>query len=742
MSVNSVFTKILFVLLIVPHIITAQEIPVHEVGTSNTQLKHFTVGLLIDSSRELGIDDIVALKGTYELTESRYAVKEIRKNYWFIIKVKNSSSEEVDRIVGFDEVFMKRVDIFYKNDSVWHQDQSGLSVPLNERSFKNRCFLFKVSLEPNEVKTIYLKMDTEFALVTGITIEDSQLFFESEQKRTMAYWCYFGAAIAIFLYNIFLLFQIREKVYLYYVIYAGSFIVFAFLYSGYSQYVISNAKLLNDLDSSLALMGVFATLFTREMLNTKKLSQWIDRVLIGISFTYAAFAVLIPISISFFHWLMVFGIPSVLFLLFTGLYSWSKGVPLAKYFVIAMSGYLIGLILISALNLDLVPYNIITRYGFMIGSFIEISVFSLALGYRVKMLQDEKNIYHLKLLASERGMKESLEIQVAERTEELSTTIEELNTTNEKLHALSCFKEDMMSMIVHDLKTPISTILNVELISHESRRMDIVKYSGYKMMHLVQNILDVYKYESIEIELNKTEIFFIYSLNKALDEISFLAEQKELIFDVDCEENVIVPADSEFIHRVLVNLLSNAVKFATKQSSIKIKVKSEQNRLHFSIHNNGPNIPANRQQQIFERYKQVEKKNQGKLSSTGLGLAFCKMVIKAHFGEIGVDSEEGEGAQFYFVLPKARISDQSYDEYTNKNKAIINLNSEEKKALKKQYPMLLKLSVYEITAFNKVFKIIEDEKLANEKWVAALQDAIYNCNDIRYNELVAMIVEN
>ena len=95
--------------------------------------------------------------------------------------------------------------------------------------------------------------------------------------------------------------------------------------------------------------------------------------------------------------------------------------------------------MIGAVNQGLIPYNAITRYGFMIGSFIELLVFSLALGYRIKLLQEQKNAVHAQLLETERSVSEELAIQVSERTEQLSDSIEELHSANQKLQKLSRF---------------------------------------------------------------------------------------------------------------------------------------------------------------------------------------------------------------------------------------------------------------------------------------------------------------
>ena len=301
--------------------------PVYDVTDHTLVLDEFMVELFVDSSNCLGIDAVAELDELFYPVNSRYTVKSIKKTYWFKFDIKNSSSEKISRKVGFDEVFFESVNLYYKVDSGWFKCQSGMVVPLRDREVKNRCPVFNVTLNGHETKTIYLQVYSAFSLISGIVVADDDVYLQGEQKKAMWYWFYFGAAIAIVIYNFFLLLYIRDKTYLYYVLYAFSFVVFTFVYSGYAQYVTANLKLLYGADASIAIMGAFITLFTRELLQTKQVSRRIDATLITISTIYGIIAVLIPVDIFFYQGLVLFGMPSMLFLLFTGLYAMSKRVP-------------------------------------------------------------------------------------------------------------------------------------------------------------------------------------------------------------------------------------------------------------------------------------------------------------------------------------------------------------------------------------------------------------------------------
>lgn len=245
--------------------------------------------------------------------------------------------------------------------------------------------------------------------------------------------------------------------------------------------------------------------------------------------------------------------------------------------------------------------------------------------------------------------------QLQIKNKEIENQSEELKTSNESLVRLSQFKEDMTNMVIHDLKNPLSSILNIDVITDEVKRMEIVKQSGFTMMNLVQNILDVYKSKSIEMELLKEKITLLEIINKAIEEVEFLAKLKKLEFIVDMPYKIKVNADSKVLMRIFVNILSNAVKFSIFQNEISIRCTIfENNNLKVAIHNLGSHIPIEKQKHIFEKFGQVEKKTQGELYSTGLGLTYCKLAVDAHKGTIGVKSSENYGTTLWFTLPEAK----------------------------------------------------------------------------------------
>ncbi len=233
----------------------------------------------------------------------------------------------------------------------------------------------------------------------------------------------------------------------------------------------------------------------------------------------------------------------------------------------------------------------------------------------------------------------------------------ELQSANKKLTELLHFKERMTGMIVHDLKNPLNNILNSNTIPDEDFREQLIIQSGYDMLNLVENILDVYKLQETGLKIHKEEVNINTILDTNILEVALYLNEKGIKISYPPKKFPVIFADKKIIKRIFSNLLSNAVKFSPLNSVIKIHFEiSGINDIQISVHNHGPVIPKEKQSYIFENFGQAELRNIGITASTGLGLSFCKIAVETHGGEIGVISEKEE-TEFWFTLPGALKQD-------------------------------------------------------------------------------------
>ncbi len=229
---------------------------------------------------------------------------------------------------------------------------------------------------------------------------------------------------------------------------------------------------------------------------------------------------------------------------------------------------------------------------------------------------------------------------------------------------LEQLRKDFVQMVSHDLRTPLTSI-NMLLSMLGEDRFGKLDEQGYKavtrarsnadyLIKLVSDLLDAEKLESgdLEIELQATSIKAI--INKAVDATQEAARSQKVKVIAEMEEGGFI-ADEDRLVQVLINLISNAVKYSQPETSVTVKGCKLEKGAQFSVIDQGPGIPKNQQEAIFQRYKQLNQPKQLKRRGFGLGLAICKALVESHKGKIWLESEEGKGSTFAFSVPNAEL---------------------------------------------------------------------------------------
>jgi NtrC-family two-component system sensor histidine kinase KinB len=244
------------------------------------------------------------------------------------------------------------------------------------------------------------------------------------------------------------------------------------------------------------------------------------------------------------------------------------------------------------------------------------------------------------------------------------------DVTEEK--ELDRMREDLTGMMVHDLRSPLTAVLSgLEMIkelafSQDSdplavQAMQVAERSCHSMLTMVSSLLDISQLEAGRMPLVLAPAPFAPLARSAVSRLITLAAERGVVVHTDLPSNLpMVEIDNEKIGRVLINILDNALKFAPVGGQVTLRAVHQNgergNVLLCSVSDTGPGIPKEFQEKIFDRFTQVRSQtaHPGQ-RGTGLGLAFCKLVVEAHNGRIWVESEPGKGSTFYFTLPVADI---------------------------------------------------------------------------------------
>lgn len=212
--------------------------------------------------------------------------------------------------------------------------------------------------------------------------------------------------------------------------------------------------------------------------------------------------------------------------------------------------------------------------------------------------------------------------------------------------------------IIHDLRSHLNVITSAaQFMEHNYKDdknlkyIEIIKRNSFKMLKLINNLIDSNKIKNNYYKLNKKNIDIVPMIENTISCIEKFASERNinLIFDTN-EEECIMAIDPEAIDRVIMNLLSNAIKFSNENSNIYINLVVKDKEIELSFKDEGCGISKEEKERIFDRFYQG--KNNDNIEGSGIGLNLCMLFVKAHDGKIFLESEINKGSIFTIILPR------------------------------------------------------------------------------------------
>jgi PAS domain S-box-containing protein len=223
---------------------------------------------------------------------------------------------------------------------------------------------------------------------------------------------------------------------------------------------------------------------------------------------------------------------------------------------------------------------------------------------------------------------------------------------------IEALRDSLTNMIVHDLRNPLSMIMcALDLLRSQNASpkeielIQMARSSVETLNDMVTTLLDVHRLEAGEMPLKMVHCDLSEVVRKTTQTTRAVVGETRLMLDLP-PVPVSAPCDQSVICRVIANLVGNALKFTSPNGNVRVAVRCDDSLAFVSIKDNGPGIPREYHERIFDKFGQVETRRS--LHSTGLGLTFCKLAVEAHRGTICVESEPGKGSTFTFTLPLGR----------------------------------------------------------------------------------------
>ncbi len=252
--------------------------------------------------------------------------------------------------------------------------------------------------------------------------------------------------------------------------------------------------------------------------------------------------------------------------------------------------------------------------------------------------------------------------ELAQVNRELYKANVELSAANEELKSLDRMKDEFLSNVSHEFKTPLTSIQGYsQLISdgtlgsvndQQKKAVDTVIRNSERLRKLVDSLLYISRAQAGKLTYSFSRVAIASIIDNSVQDLALQAEKKDITIRKDIGQDLpFIRGDRDKLIDVMVNLLDNAIKFTPAGGNIYVGASVDKDWLHIRISDSGIGIPKDKIENLFERFYQVDSSIRRRYGGTGLGLYICKMIVEDHKGKIWVESEEGEGSTFHVLLP-------------------------------------------------------------------------------------------
>lgn len=412
--------------------------------------------VLEDPTRDLGLEEVLHRETDFQLKTSTQPDAELNYGYsasafWLRLDLHNPSPASQLRLLEVAYSALDYVTLYgMDGEGHWYKMATGDKYPFANRPLAHRNFVFPVTLPPEKLTRIYVRVESLGSMTIPIRLWQADAFYQNSQNVYALLFIYYGIVLALGLYNLMVYFSIRDKTYLYYVCFASSMLLGQITLNGTGyEYLWPESPVWanNAMVISWGLCGFFAAMFTCTFLDTAKtLPVGLHRAVLWIGWGWA-FAGASFMFMSY-RWscilISVLGLAHSTIVVLAGLVSQRREHHGARFFLLAWVVLLVGTGLTGARNLAIVPTTLLTTYALQFGSALEMLLLSFALADRINRLQREKELAqdealraHHNALEAARKAEQELELRVRSRTRSLEEANVRLREQEEMLRRMA-----------------------------------------------------------------------------------------------------------------------------------------------------------------------------------------------------------------------------------------------------------------------------------------------------------------
>ncbi|MEY3653570.1 MAG: hypothetical protein RL739_1740 [Pseudomonadota bacterium] len=583
--------------------------------------------------------------------------------YWVRVSLQRAPDAPANWILEVPYFLLNQVDFYAPQRPVV---QTGGQRPLASRPFLHRFFAFPVEID-TQTQHYYLRVSSHHSVSVPITVWQEQSFRHHVQKTTVLQALYFGALLALLIYNLFLGLSLRDMRFLFYSAFIGVFGLGMVSGNGMGQLFLWPDQSWFDSISQtffICLAGACAMLFANEFLQARRYLPKTAALLRVFSVLYLVDAVIVVISpwLAFptlwaVQTLYFLALPSSLLVLIAGYRVLKLGHRGARFFLLAWAVLWSGAIIATLRAFELISTNVWTSYSLQLSSAVEMLLLAFALA----------DIVHLERQERERAQREALQAnqQLLERSQSTQEELEgEIHKRTQELqHALSAqthFLNKYLrfgALISHEFRNPLGIINSqISLLRKEytagqlnlEKRLDTMASATGRLLSLFETWLQGDRLQQELKEFSPKHIPLSAWLRELVDAQSIYHEKTPLSLQLNASVGD-VWADENLLEVAILNLIDNACKYSKPGQTVVIETRKKKGWVGMAVIDQGFGIDAKDHQLIFEDYQRVSAESS--IAGLGLGLPFVRLIVDKHQGQLELDSALGHGSTFCLWLP-------------------------------------------------------------------------------------------
>ncbi len=485
------------------------------------------ISYFIDSTKNLTAPEALAqpfMAGKDEILN----FGNIPHNVWMKFSVQ--SETESSLYLEIAAPLLSELEVYEMQNEAVKIFTGSFTLPFSQRQVASENWLINLNLVPSETKTFLIKGQSLYPFQIPISVAAKDRFLSESQLHYLFWGLYIGVMVFAFIYNMFIYFSLRERTYLYYLIYIAASSLFYLGLLGFDyQYLWPNVPVLNQyLPLVLVVTNVAITLFATRFLQITKVQKWqfyIGRFLLG------AFIMIGVINLTGKYEIAIglaqlFSLFIAIYFITIGFLSLKRGVPTAKYYLIGWTTFLVLVILFLLTLNNVVTSNFFTTHCLFIGHMTEVLLLSFALADRINWLKAENIRKQAEVISVQQKANAELEQKVQERTAALVANQKQL-LASERMATVGVIATRM----AHEIQNPLNFVNNFSDLSDElvaefegaqsaeekAESMTMLKQNMKKINEHGKRASDIIKQLQIHIREGKAHDFFDDDLSKLKD---------------------------------------------------------------------------------------------------------------------------------------------------------------------------------------------------------------------------------